>query len=56
MSDITLNVDVTGLRVWKVRVWIGCQVIKLAALVMGTGIHIEMDYEEFERRDRRRSL
>ena len=56
MNNVTMNVTVSGLRAWRMRLWLGAQFIKLAAFVMGCGFHIEMDREEFERRDRRRSL
>lgn len=41
IRHITLRVDVTGLRIWRARLWLGVQIIRLAALVMGTGIRFD---------------
>jgi len=41
MSDVTMNVNLTGVRTWRVRVWLGIQLLKLAGRIIGCGIHIE---------------
>jgi hypothetical protein len=41
MRDVTLRVDVTGVRVWKFRLWLGGLLLQLAALVMGCGIRFD---------------
>jgi hypothetical protein len=38
---LTATVTVTGVRVWRVRLWCGVQLIKLAAYIMGTGFRVE---------------
>ena len=43
MKNITLTVDLTWVRTWRVRLWIGQQLIKLAALVIGCGIRVDRD-------------
>lgn len=42
MKQCTVNVRLTGVRVWRVRLWIGCKLIKLASLVMGCGIRMDV--------------
>jgi hypothetical protein len=37
-KDITMHVEVTGVRVWRVRLWLWIQLLRLAALVAGVGI------------------
>jgi hypothetical protein len=39
--DMTLDIEITGLSVWRVRVWIGMRLIALAAKVMGCSIVTE---------------
>ena len=39
--DLTVRVDVTGVRAWNMRLWLGVQVIKLAARVIGCGIVVD---------------
>jgi len=41
VKNITLTVNVSGLRVWRWRVWLGLQLIQLAARVMGCGFRLE---------------
>ena len=41
MQDVTLNVDLKGLRILRVRVWLGAKLIILAARIMGCGIQFE---------------
>ena len=43
VKNMTLNVNVTGLRAWKWRVWIGLRLIRIAALIIGCGFHVERD-------------
>jgi len=38
---MTVNVKVTGLRVLRVRLWVACRLIRLAALAGGFGIRFE---------------
>ena len=40
-KNLTLNLNVTGVRTWKVRVWCGVQLIRFAAFVMGCGFHLD---------------
>ena len=40
MRNITLHVNVTGIQLWRLRMWLGIQCLKLAALVMGCGMEI----------------
>jgi hypothetical protein len=39
-KELTLEVTITGGRVFGFRIWLGSKIIKLAALVMGCGIEI----------------
>ena len=41
-QNVTLNVKVSGVRVWKFRQTVGIWLIKLAARVMGVGVHVEV--------------
>jgi len=41
VKDMTLTVNVTGVRAWKIRVWAGMLLIKLAARVIGCGFRVE---------------
>lgn len=41
IAPMTLQVRVTGLRVARVRLWLGAQVIKVGALIIGCGVEIE---------------
>jgi hypothetical protein len=43
MSGLTLNVRITGMKIAKVRLWLGVQLLKLATLVMGCGIGVSLD-------------
>lgn len=43
MRGITLHVRVTGLRIWRVRMWLGMQLLQCAARIMGCGIRVEID-------------
>lgn len=43
MSGLTLNVRITGMKITKARLWLGEQLLKLAALVMGCGIEISLE-------------
>jgi hypothetical protein len=57
MKNATLNVRLTGIRVWWLRQQVGIWLIKCAARVMGVGFFVEMEQSpEHERRDRRQSL
>jgi hypothetical protein len=40
MKNITMTVRVTGMQQVKIRTWVGCQLIRLAAVVMGCGMVI----------------
>lgn len=42
-KDITLNVKVitTGERLWKWRLWLGIQCLRLGAFVAGVGIRVD---------------
>ena len=41
MRKISLIVDVTGVRTWRLRLWLGGLLLQCAALVMGCGIRFE---------------
>ncbi len=47
MSDlcgrITLNVTVTGVRVFKARLWLGSRLFRLAAWVIGVGCEVKAE-------------
>lgn len=43
MKEVTLNVEVTGVTVWKIRQRLGAWLIMLAAFVMGCDVHVELD-------------
>jgi hypothetical protein len=40
MKNLTLTVNMTGLRRQAIRNWLGCQLIRLAASVMGCNVAI----------------
>lgn len=40
MRDVTMTVEVTGLTVWRLRLWLGLQLMRLAARVIGCGIRV----------------
>ncbi len=46
ISNVTINVRVTGMAVAKARLWAGAQVMKLAALIMGCDIELEAEIAE----------
>ena len=39
-ADITMKVNIKGMRQWKWRVMIAIQLIRLAAWVMGVGLEV----------------
>lgn len=41
LRDVTLHVKLKGLRVLRMRIWLGTKLVMLAALVMGCNIDIE---------------
>lgn len=41
MRNVTLHVKITGQQELRVRTWVACQLIKLAALVLGTNLDIQ---------------
>ena len=41
LKEITIEVKIVGFRSWRVRLWIGTQLLQLAAWVIGCGIDIE---------------
>ncbi|GAG16972.1 unnamed protein product [marine sediment metagenome] len=43
MKNVVLNVEITGIVKFKIRTFIGVQLIKLAAWIIGCGIQIELD-------------
>jgi len=45
-SKITIKKKLKGLIKFKIRSFIGCQIMKLAAFVMGCGIEIDMKQNE----------
>lgn len=46
LKSVTLTVKITGLRSFRVRVWLGVQLLKLAARIIGVGkIEIEESHD-----------
>jgi hypothetical protein len=41
-KDITINIRLTGMKRFAVRMWIGVQIIRLAALILPTATEIEV--------------
>lgn len=39
-KKLVLTVKIKGLNVLKVRIWVACRLISLAAFVLGTGLEI----------------
>ena len=42
-KQFDLKIKVTGVRRFRVRVWLGVQVLKLAAIVMGVGFEVSVE-------------
>lgn len=42
IQSLTLKVRVTGMRRFRIRMWLAIRLLKLAAWVIGTGIEIEL--------------
>jgi hypothetical protein len=42
-KDITINIKLTGMKRFAVRMWIGVQIIRLAALILPTATEIEVE-------------
>tara|TARA_R110002072_G_scaffold38314_4_gene110910 strand:+ start:16118 stop:16303 length:186 start_codon:yes stop_codon:yes gene_type:complete len=40
VSELTLSVRLTGLRVWRARLWLGSKVLMLGAAIIGCSIEI----------------
>lgn len=38
---MTVTVRVTGVRVWRARLWMAIQLFKLGARIAGVGLHVE---------------
>jgi hypothetical protein len=43
MRNVIMRVSVNGVRTFRLRLWLGVQLIRLAAVAMGCGIQV--DYE-----------
>lgn len=43
MAGLTLHVRVTGLNVFRARLWAGAQLMKLAALIIGCRVDVSLD-------------
>ena len=43
VKDITLKVNITGLNVFRARLWIGSKLIKAGAFIVGCDIKIDGD-------------
>lgn len=41
MNQITLHVRLVGMKRFAVRLWVAKQLIRLAALVLGTGLEVD---------------
>ena len=46
VRNTVLNVTITGVRRFKIRLFIGAQLIKLAALILGCNIQMEINQDE----------
>ena len=44
MRGVTLNVTLTGMRVWRARVYVMLRLIRLAAWIGGVGIVVDGPY------------
>lgn len=42
MEVLTLDVKITRRKEWALRIWTGINLLRLTALVLGTGIKIEV--------------
>lgn len=43
MKRTTLVVTLTGIRTWKVRLWLATHLMKLAARTLGCGFRVDYD-------------
>ncbi len=41
MRSVTLRVNLRGVKSWRLRLWVGTRLLKLAALVIGCGIRFD---------------
>lgn len=41
VKHMTMQVDIAGLRVFRLRVWLGMKLIALAAWVIGCSVKVE---------------
>lgn len=42
VRDLTVTVHIDGVKVWRTRLWLGTQVLKFAAFVMGCKVRMEV--------------
>lgn len=42
MKDVTLHIRITGISLFKFRLWLGLQLIKLAGLIIGVNTKMEV--------------
>jgi len=42
-ENVMLTVTMTGIKAFRVRCWLGAQIIKLAAIVIGCGISVKVE-------------
>lgn len=47
--DLVATITVTGMRRFKVRVWIATHLIRLAAYTLGCGVSVDVDFVEGKR-------
>ena len=45
MREVTLDLRITGTRVARVRMWLGCQIMRLAAFAIGCNVEISVDHD-----------
>jgi hypothetical protein len=43
MAQTTISVQLTGMRAWRVRAWIGLRVLRLGVAIMGCKVAIDID-------------
>ena len=43
MRGVTIKIKIKGIRIFKFRLWLGCQIMKLGAFVIGMPIEIDSE-------------
>lgn len=45
VKGLTMDVKITGMAIWKYRLWLGMQILKIACRVIGCGIKIDSELD-----------